>query len=214
MSVGETLTTRALVSDLKARYPELRIFVSTTTVTGNEVARKLADVDGVFAFPLDFGFAVRRTLDVVRPRLFVMMETEIWPTLLRHCRAARRRHDARQRPRLVALLPRATRWRGRSSAACSPTSTGCACRATKRRAASSTSAPTAARVTVTGSLKFDSLRLAGRRPARPEPRPRAALLPRRPTAGRSSSPRARCAARSRRRSRPSGGSRRAGRRRC
>jgi 3-deoxy-D-manno-octulosonic-acid transferase len=85
VSVGETLTTRALISDLKSRYPKLRIFVSTTTLTGDGVARKLADVDGVFAFPLDFGFAVRRTLDIVRPRLFVMMETEIWPTLLRHC---------------------------------------------------------------------------------------------------------------------------------
>jgi 3-deoxy-D-manno-octulosonic-acid transferase len=85
VSVGETLTTRALVSDLKARYPKLKVFVSTTTDTGNDVARKLADVDGVFAFPLDFSFAVRRTLDIVRPRLFVMMETEIWPTLLRHC---------------------------------------------------------------------------------------------------------------------------------
>jgi 3-deoxy-D-manno-octulosonic-acid transferase len=85
VSVGETLTTRALVSDLKARYPKLKVFVSTTTVTGDEVARKLADVDGVFAFPLDFSFALRRTLDIVRPRLFVMMETEIWPGLLRHC---------------------------------------------------------------------------------------------------------------------------------
>jgi 3-deoxy-D-manno-octulosonic-acid transferase len=85
VSVGETLTTRALISDLKTRYPKLRIFLSTTTLTGDEVARKLADVDGVFAFPLDFGFAIRRTLDTVRPRLFVMMETEIWPNLLRHC---------------------------------------------------------------------------------------------------------------------------------
>jgi 3-deoxy-D-manno-octulosonic-acid transferase len=86
VSVGETLTARALIGDLKARYPALKLFLSTTTMTGHEVARALADVDGVFYFPLDWGFTVRRTLDVVRPRLFVMMETEIWPTVLRECR--------------------------------------------------------------------------------------------------------------------------------
>jgi len=86
VSVGETLTARALIGELKGRYPALKLFLSTTTMTGHEVARALADVDGVFYFPLDWGFTVRRTLDVVRPRLFVMMETEIWPTVLRECR--------------------------------------------------------------------------------------------------------------------------------
>jgi 3-deoxy-D-manno-octulosonic-acid transferase len=86
VSVGETLTARALIGELKQRYPGLKLFLSTTTMTGHEVARALTDVDGVFYFPLDWGFTVRRTLDVVRPRLFVMMETEIWPMLLRECR--------------------------------------------------------------------------------------------------------------------------------
>jgi 3-deoxy-D-manno-octulosonic-acid transferase len=86
VSVGETLTARALIPELKARYPGLKLFLSTTTMTGHEVARALSDIDGVFYFPLDWGFTVRRTLDVVRPRLFVMMETEIWPMLLRECR--------------------------------------------------------------------------------------------------------------------------------
>jgi 3-deoxy-D-manno-octulosonic-acid transferase len=86
VSVGETLTARALIPELKARYPGLKLFLSTTTMTGHEVARALSDVDGVLYFPLDWGFTVRRTLDVVRPRLFVMMETEIWPVLLRECR--------------------------------------------------------------------------------------------------------------------------------
>ncbi len=86
VSVGETLTARALIGELKVRYPGLKLFLSTTTMTGHEVARALTDLDGVFYFPLDWGFTVRRTLDVVRPRLFVMMETEIWPMLLRECR--------------------------------------------------------------------------------------------------------------------------------
>jgi 3-deoxy-D-manno-octulosonic-acid transferase len=86
VSVGETLTARALIGELKTRYPGLKLYLSTTTMTGHEVARALTELDGVFYFPLDWGFTVRRTLDVVRPRLFVMMETEIWPMLLRECR--------------------------------------------------------------------------------------------------------------------------------
>src|SRR5712672_841637 len=69
VSVGEALTARALVADLRARYPRLRLFLSTTTMTGQQVARRsLQQVDAVFYFPFDWTFAVRRTLDVVRPR--------------------------------------------------------------------------------------------------------------------------------------------------
>jgi 3-deoxy-D-manno-octulosonic-acid transferase len=88
VSVGEVLTARPLISDLKKRYPHLRMFLSTTTMAGQQLARRsVQDVDAVFYFPFDFGFVVRRTLDLVRPKLFIMMETEIWPNLLRECRA-------------------------------------------------------------------------------------------------------------------------------
>src|SRR6267154_5665553 len=88
VSVGEALTARALAADLKARYPRLRLYLSTTTMAGQQVARSSLRhlVDGVFYFPFDWMFIVRRTLNLVRPRLFVMMETEIWPNLLRACR--------------------------------------------------------------------------------------------------------------------------------
>src|SRR5438270_14090856 len=87
VSVGEALTARALAADLKARYPRLKLFLSTTTMAGQQVARRsLSNVDAVFYFPFDWTFIVRRTLDLVRPRLFIMMETEIWPNLLRECR--------------------------------------------------------------------------------------------------------------------------------
>jgi 3-deoxy-D-manno-octulosonic-acid transferase len=86
VSVGEVLTARALLPQLRERYPRLRIFVSTTTMTGQQVARtSLPYVDEVFYLPFDLGFVVNRTLGLVRPRLFVMMETEIWPNLLRAC---------------------------------------------------------------------------------------------------------------------------------
>src|SRR5438552_365897 len=87
VSVGEALTARALAADLKARYPRLRLFLSTTTIAGQQVARRsLSDLDAVFYFPFDWTFIVRRTLNLVKPRLFIMMETEIWPNLLHECR--------------------------------------------------------------------------------------------------------------------------------
>src|SRR2546428_216441 len=69
VSVGEALTARALAADLKVRYPRLRLFLSTTTIAGQQVARhNLQQLDGVFSFPFDWTFASRRTLDVVKPR--------------------------------------------------------------------------------------------------------------------------------------------------
>jgi 3-deoxy-D-manno-octulosonic-acid transferase len=56
-------------------------------MAGQQIARRsVPNVDEVFYFPFDLGIFVRRTLDLVRPRLFLMMETEIWPVLLRECR--------------------------------------------------------------------------------------------------------------------------------
>jgi 3-deoxy-D-manno-octulosonic-acid transferase len=82
------LTAKALIADLRAQYPRLRLFLSTTTIAGQQVAKKnLQQVDAVFYFPFDWGITVRRTLNIVKPRMFVMMETEIWPNLLRECRA-------------------------------------------------------------------------------------------------------------------------------
>src|SRR5580765_8607255 len=87
VSVGEALTARALVADLKARYPRLRLYLSTTTIAGQQVAKKnITQIDGLFYFPFDWAFIVRRTLSIVKPRVFIMMETEIWPNLLRICR--------------------------------------------------------------------------------------------------------------------------------
>ncbi|MBM3777823.1 MAG: 3-deoxy-D-manno-octulosonic acid transferase [Acidimicrobiia bacterium] len=87
VSVGEVLAARPLLVELKRRYPALKLFLSTTTRSGQQLAaRGLLGVDGVFYFPFDWAFAVRRTLDVVRPRLFMMVETEIWPNLLREAR--------------------------------------------------------------------------------------------------------------------------------
>lgn len=87
VSVGEVLSVRPLLAALRLRYPELRLVLSTTTMAGQQLARRsVREADEVFFFPLDFGPVVRRTLDVVKPRLFVTVETELWPVLLRECR--------------------------------------------------------------------------------------------------------------------------------
>ncbi len=87
VSVGEVLTVRSLLLDVRAAYPAHRVFVSTTTSTGQQVARQLGDlVDGVFYAPLDLAPFVARALDRIRPDLVMFVDTEIWPNWLRTCR--------------------------------------------------------------------------------------------------------------------------------
>ena len=87
VSVGEVLAARSLLRDLRETYPSHRLLVSTTTVTGQQVARELGDaVDGVFYAPLDLPPFVTRTLDRAAADLVVFVDTEIWPNWLRACR--------------------------------------------------------------------------------------------------------------------------------
>ncbi|HYL86484.1 MAG TPA: 3-deoxy-D-manno-octulosonic acid transferase [Candidatus Angelobacter sp.] len=84
VSVGEVLAAVTLARRLKAAHPERPMIVSTTTITGQALARERMNfADGVIYFPLDWGFCVRRALDAVRPALVVIIETEIWPNFLR-----------------------------------------------------------------------------------------------------------------------------------
>jgi 3-deoxy-D-manno-octulosonic-acid transferase len=87
VSVGEVLAAKPLVDGLKQRMPSHRVYVSTTTETGQRLAReRLKFADAVFYFPLDWVFPVRRALRQMRPALVVIMETEIWPNFLREAR--------------------------------------------------------------------------------------------------------------------------------
>ncbi len=88
VSVGEVLAIRVLLSGLRETYPQHRLLLSTTTATGQQVARQLGSVvDGTFYAPFDLPPFVSRTLDRVAPELLVMVDTEIWPNLLRECRS-------------------------------------------------------------------------------------------------------------------------------
>jgi 3-deoxy-D-manno-octulosonic-acid transferase len=87
VSVGEVLAAKPLVGGLKQRFPERAVFVSTTTETGQRLAReRLQAADGIFYFPLDWIVPVRRALRAMRPALVIVMETEIWPNFLREAR--------------------------------------------------------------------------------------------------------------------------------
>ena len=161
VSVGEVLTARALLRELRERYPRLRIFLSTTTITGHQVARNnLQYIDEVFYFPFDFGFILRRSLRLVKPRLFIMMETELWPNLLRACRAAgvrtlmvNGRISSRSYPRYRLARPLFRHVLANVDRFCMQSEESA------RRIIDMGADP--ARVTVTGSLKFDSLEVPG-----------------------------------------------------
>jgi 3-deoxy-D-manno-octulosonic-acid transferase len=84
VSVGEVLSGITLAKRLRAAYPERPLIVSTTTITGQTLAReRLPFAEAVIYFPLDWGFCVRRALNAVRPSLVLVLETEIWPNFLR-----------------------------------------------------------------------------------------------------------------------------------
>jgi 3-deoxy-D-manno-octulosonic-acid transferase len=91
VSVGEVLAVAGLVEELRRRFPQHRIFVSTTTDTGQALARQRFGEDNVSYFPMDFAFAIRPYLRVLRPRLVVIAETEFWPNFIRlsHASGAR-----------------------------------------------------------------------------------------------------------------------------
>ncbi len=87
-SVGETLSLEPLVQALRARLPGAAHVFSTVTPTGRRVAADRFGAGGVFYFPVDFAFVVRRVLDRIQPAAIVIIDTEIWPNLLH---AAKRR---------------------------------------------------------------------------------------------------------------------------
>ena len=157
VSVGEVLAARPLLADLKRRYPKLRLFLSTTTRAGQQLARSnMTDVDGVFYFPFDWTFTVRRTLDIVKPRLFLMIETEIWPNLLRECRRrgiktmlVNGRISYRSFPRYRLIAPFFRRALADIDRLCVQGEE------TARRLTQLGADPS--RIAVTGSLKFDAL---------------------------------------------------------
>jgi 3-deoxy-D-manno-octulosonic-acid transferase len=86
VSVGEVQASAALVRSLRARYPDIPLVLTTVTVTGAQRARALFPHDvHVRYVPYDLPYCVRSFFDRVRPRLAVILETELWPNLYHEC---------------------------------------------------------------------------------------------------------------------------------
>ena len=87
VSVGEVTAAAPVVVALKAEQPDVRIIFSTSTETGQGMAQRLVKgADAFIYFPLDISLSVHHMLDVVRPDVFVLVETELWPNFLAACR--------------------------------------------------------------------------------------------------------------------------------
>lgn len=88
VSVGEVAAVGGLVEQMRRSFPRHRVLVSTTTDTGQELARKRFGEENVFYFPIDLGFAIGPYLAALRPELVVLAETEFWPNFLRLAHAS------------------------------------------------------------------------------------------------------------------------------
>jgi 3-deoxy-D-manno-octulosonic-acid transferase len=86
VSVGEVLAATRLVAELEALGAGWVIVISTTTATGQGLARERFGAERVFWYPLDFAWAVRAYLNALQPKMLVLMESELWPRMLVECR--------------------------------------------------------------------------------------------------------------------------------
>ena len=86
VSVGEVLAVSRVVEELSTHLPSWRIVVSTTTDTGQKLARDRFGENNVFYVPLDLPFVVRAYLKALRPKMLLLAESEFWPNLLRWAR--------------------------------------------------------------------------------------------------------------------------------
>jgi 3-deoxy-D-manno-octulosonic-acid transferase len=90
VSVGEAIAATPLVEGLRRQYPSLPLVITTTTATGAAVVReRFAGHAQHRFFPLDLPGAARRAIAAIDPAFLVVMETELWPTVLRELARAR-----------------------------------------------------------------------------------------------------------------------------
>jgi 3-deoxy-D-manno-octulosonic-acid transferase len=90
VSVGEVTAAEPIVTSLRTHFPKACIVVSTSTETGQDMARRI--VTGATSFiyyPLDIPFVVRKVITQVRPDIFILTETELWPNFIRACKEQR-----------------------------------------------------------------------------------------------------------------------------
>jgi 3-deoxy-D-manno-octulosonic-acid transferase len=83
VSVGEAMAIKVFVAELKKKFPQKQLVISTVTPTGNKIARRLAGKnDCVIYLPIDISFVLRRVIDKIKPSVFILAETELWPNII------------------------------------------------------------------------------------------------------------------------------------
>lgn len=84
VSVGEVIAAVPLIKKLKGKYPSVEIIISTVTDTGQKVAReRISSIARIIYMPFDLPFAIKNAIAFVSPSLFIIMETELWPNIIR-----------------------------------------------------------------------------------------------------------------------------------
>ncbi len=87
VSVGETVVALSMIRHYLKTHPDRKFVISTTTTTGQELARKNCPENCTVIFaPIDFPMTVKRVLDLIKPSLLAIFETELWPNLIWSCR--------------------------------------------------------------------------------------------------------------------------------
>jgi len=90
VSVGEVTAAAPIVASLKKKRPDVEVIFSTSTETGQEMAKKFIKGASAFIyFPLDIWSVVTRMIKMADPDIFVLVETELWPNFLNVCRNRR-----------------------------------------------------------------------------------------------------------------------------
>jgi 3-deoxy-D-manno-octulosonic-acid transferase len=153
VSVGEVLAIAPLVGEMRAQG--FRVVVSTTTHTGQRLARDKFGEGDVFYFPLDLGVCIRPYMRALRPRLVVLAETEFWPNFLRLARASGARLAVVNARISDRSLPRYRRWRRLLHTVLEPVDLFLAQSEADAERLREVGAA-AGRVEVTGNLKFDA----------------------------------------------------------
>ena len=87
-SLGEVNTAKPLLIAIRTRWPETPILLTTSTITGMEQAQTMTDLATVAWFPFDHPLAITRFLKTAKPRCLLLIETELWPNILRHTHRA------------------------------------------------------------------------------------------------------------------------------
>ena len=86
-SVGEVVALGNLIRAIKKECPDYDFVISTLTTTGQTMARKvIPDARAFIYFPLDFSCIAGRVLDTIKPKLFIITETELWPNFIREAK--------------------------------------------------------------------------------------------------------------------------------